>query len=352
MKNMKLLPKSVGSRKYFKALCKLTEDELLYGLNVELEKIGCNDVIVTKDYILSHGNIPVMLFAHLDTVHREIVSEIVDDGYTISSPQGIGGDDRCGVFMVLNVVKKLQKFGMRPYVCFTTEEEVGGIGVSRFIKDYPVNEFDVKFLIEFDRANANDMVFYDCINKDWIDYVGEKTGLKEAFGSYTDICDVMSAWQVVGVNISCGYYKAHTLAEYVDFYEMWRNINKVVDWLKDEKFETRFEYIEDMKNYGYLFGYKNYEDYVYENGYNEYDIYDEDNVLVGKTGKVFHVCMDCGALITEDEYHYTMKEFGTPLCTHCSDYYRSYIDEYNTSYYEEKLKDITFDDLEDLYDIK
>ena len=38
----------------------------------ELEKRNMNDIIATKKYIFAHGNIPVLLVAHLDTVHTQV----------------------------------------------------------------------------------------------------------------------------------------------------------------------------------------------------------------------------------------------------------------------------------------
>ena len=35
------------------------------------------------------------------------------------SPDGLGADDRAGVFMIMNIVKA----GFRPHVIFTTDEE-------------------------------------------------------------------------------------------------------------------------------------------------------------------------------------------------------------------------------------
>ena len=51
-------------------------------------------------YILVKGDAPIMLLAHMDTVHKTPVKDICTskDGNIIMSPQGIGGDDRCVFF--------------------------------------------------------------------------------------------------------------------------------------------------------------------------------------------------------------------------------------------------------------
>ena len=48
------------------------------------------------EYVLVPGDAPVMLVAHLDTVHKDRVRQIckTSNGNILMSPQGIGGDDR------------------------------------------------------------------------------------------------------------------------------------------------------------------------------------------------------------------------------------------------------------------
>ena len=71
-----------------------TQRELFRKLTVMYE----NAVVRKGSYILVPGKAPVMLVAHLDTVHREPVKTICrsDNGNILMSPQGIGGDDRRG----------------------------------------------------------------------------------------------------------------------------------------------------------------------------------------------------------------------------------------------------------------
>lgn len=308
------------NKEYFINLCKQSQAGLLDYLPIKLNQLGCTDVVCDEKYIFSHGNVPVMLVAHLDTVHKQAVKNVVVKGEIISSPQGIGGDDRCGVFMILYVLNQLAKKDIKPYVLFTTDEEIGGVGVAKFCKDYPVNECDIKFLIEFDRANAHDMVFYDCDTTEWKNYVGQQTGLVEALGSYTDICDIMDTWKICGVNISCGYYNAHTTKEYVKFDEMISNAKLVIDWLMREKFENTFVYESSWAGWG-----SKWSSYGY--GWDDFD--DDDTTLeyiVGNSGNRWFMCEDCGALISEDEANNTLAEFGIALCGSCGDYYGGYID--------------------------
>lgn len=229
----------------FEKIIKATQSELLYKiLPTELEKRGMNDLEKTDGYIFAHGNIPVMLVAHLDTVHNKV--EVIEKNNGVwSSPTGIGGDDRCGIYMILELLEKLN---VKPYVLFTTDEEIGGIGAKKFLNDYVYNEFDIKFMIEFDRKGFNDAVFYECQNKKFIDFIVEKMDMKFDYGSFTDICFIMEQWDVAGVNFSCGYYNAHRKDEYIIINDMLNVIEKTynliesIDFNSLEKFDAQCSY--------------------------------------------------------------------------------------------------------------
>ena len=142
------------------------------------------------NFILVHGVAPVMLVAHLDTVHEEPVRQIcaTEDGNILMSPQGIGGDDRCGVFAL---VKAYALSPVKPWLLFTCNEEIGGVGAENFCLAYeqgqlPAELSALKFLVEIDRRGANDAVFYDCDNPDFEEYITGK-GFVTAHGSFSDI---------------------------------------------------------------------------------------------------------------------------------------------------------------------
>lgn len=80
-----------------------TQPELKTCLHRWLEQNGFTPV--SRDgYLYAAGGVPVLLVAHLDTVHREPVLDICynADRTVAMSPQGIGGDDRAGVWMALH----------------------------------------------------------------------------------------------------------------------------------------------------------------------------------------------------------------------------------------------------------
>lgn len=227
--------------KSFIDICKMTQPKLKTYLNTYLTSVGYNTT-VGDGFVYAEGKIPVLLIAHMDTVHKEICKDIVEENGKISSPQGIGGDDRCGCFMIMNIVREL-----KCSVLFCEDEEIGGVGARKFVKSDVFDDVDVNYIIEFDRKGNNDAVFYNCDNKDFTSFVCDNTGLKEAYGSFSDISVIAPALCIAAVNMSCGYYNAHTTSEYVIIDEMMDIIEAAKALIKTES--DKFEYIAKKINY-------------------------------------------------------------------------------------------------------
>lgn len=221
-------------------LCRLDKKTLKKKLTNSLNKMYGN-VINEDGYLYAEGNIPVMLEAHLDTVHPHRVENVsikYDKSNTIiSSSEGIGGDDRCGIYMILTLIER----GFRPYILFTEDEEIGCIGARKFTKANI--KPDIKYIIEFDRHGKDDCVFYDCYNDNFVDYV-EKFGFKFNNGSCSDISYTAPYIGCAAVNLSCGYYFEHHIEEYVVFEEMNATINRAEKMLEDIGNVEKFIYID------------------------------------------------------------------------------------------------------------
>ena len=178
-------------------ILKHTQEELLVFLEHFLS-INKFPQTVTKDYIYAQGDIPVMLIAHLDTVHKAPPTEIYysKDLTTLISPTGIGGDDRAGVFIIMELILK----GFRPHILFTCDEEIGGLGAQNFVEDFRDNKLELKYILEFDRKGFDDCVFYDCDNKDFIKYI-TSFGFTEQYGTFSDISIIAPPLSVAAVNL-------------------------------------------------------------------------------------------------------------------------------------------------------
>lgn len=215
-----------------------------------------NALVSTGAFILVEGESLIMLVAHLDTVHKMPVKEICEtaDGNILMSPQGIGGDDRCGVYALVNCYKMALK---KPWLLFTCDEEIGGIGAQAFADAYlngelPEKLCDLKIIIEVDRRGQNDAVYYDCYNPDFENYIASK-GFEMQYGSFSDISIIAPALGVAAVNLSSGYYNAHTQHEYINRKQINATIQKVNEILQEaeESNFPKFEYVDRFSSYGY-----------------------------------------------------------------------------------------------------
>jgi hypothetical protein len=201
-------------------------------------------VIESDKYIYAIGNIDIALMAHLDTVFSEKNKRVFCDKEQeiFWSPDGLGADDRAGVYAILEI---LIKHKMRPHVIFTLDEEIGGVGAQELAKIK--NPFEnLKYIIQLDRRGQNDSVFYKCHNEEFESYINS-FGFETNIGSYSDISFVCPAWGIAGVNLSVGYENEHTYAEYLNFNFLNFTIQKVVDMLKAASNASIFEYKTSME---------------------------------------------------------------------------------------------------------
>jgi len=254
--------------KGFVKLCRKTQKEMKSYLEKRLKSSGYKNVVNEDGFIYAPGTIPVLVTAHMDTVHKEPVKDFyeyydpVKETHKIHSPQGIGGDDRCGIYIILRLIDA----GFKPYVLFCEDEEIGCVGSEMFCGTKHLEDLkDLKYLIQIDRHGNNDAVFYNCDNEDFTAFIENVTGYKEAWGTCSDISNLAPASGVAAVNLSCGYYHEHHLNEYVILEEMAATAVAVGKLLNEADTAEQYEYISAYRNRGY---YSRYDDW-----YDDYDYY-------------------------------------------------------------------------------
>lgn len=312
----------------FNTIARMKQPALLRSMKNYLKKYyPKNMVCVTEDYILVEGTIPVMLVAHMDTVFKSPPDKIYYDQkqHIMWSPQGLGADDRAGVYLIWKIVQA----GYRPHICLTTDEEIGGFGAMALVKDFPDQPFDIKYIVELDRQGTNDCVFYSCANEKFQEFV-EGYDFVSDWGTFSDISDICPAWKVAGVNLSVGYKGEHHETETLNTHAMMDTYRKVKKMLDDAKSENipHFEYIADpyeryyfnlgkkyAQAYGWNFPYEDDDDdWVYGQKLNGYypisksatqhkcqcvkchKIYDDDDVFPVKAKDhdgTYYYCLDC-----------------------------------------------------------
>lgn len=280
-------------------------------------------VINTMDYLYIKGNIPILLVAHLDTVHKEKVTDIwikQDNHNIITAVEGIGGDDRAGIYTITMIVKKLIKDGKKPYLLFTTDEEIGGLGAIEFTRN--VKTVPVNLIIEFDRRGANDVVNY---TNDYDDLTREieKFGFIESYGSFSDISILSPHFKIASVNLSSGYYNEHSKREYINLEEVNTIIEKGYNIINSNMIYKKYPYLESAKRflpYSNFYKYQasvlsdNICDYCYALTTNEYN--EQIDAIICDAclaDNDFKICPNCGELLDLHEeckccYYYDGKE--------------------------------------------
>lgn len=270
----------------FEQICKLNQAILWKTMNKFL-KNNYKKVVCTKDYIYAEGDIPIALVAHLDTVFPTPPTDIYYDTRkgVLWSPQGLGADDRAGVFSILKIIRS----GLKPHVIFTTDEERGGLGAMQLTIMQPVSPFkELKYIIQLDRRGTNDCVFYDCDNETFSAYI-QTFGFSEAIGSFSDISEICPVWGIAGVNLSVGYENEHSIGETLHIGPLFDTINKVKNLLRDAKNIDKFNYVPSKYSY-----YRNWYSSLYDTYYpTEYDVDDYTYMSV--------VCNTCGKSFSEYE---------------------------------------------------
>ena len=220
--------------KELKDIIQMNQSTLKEYLDLHLQDLGYTTVN-KKGFLYAEGDIPVLLVAHLDTVHSE-KAEIIcfsEDMRYVMSPQGIGGDDRCGVYMIMQLIRDF-----KCHVLFCEDEEVGGRGANKFVasKLKP----GVNFIVEMDRRGSNDAVFYHCDNPDFTDFV-LSFGFEENHGTFSDISVIAPPLNTAAVNISAGYYNEHRTHEYIDMLAVENNIRRIGEMIMADS--EHFEFI-------------------------------------------------------------------------------------------------------------
>ena len=223
---------------FFSKIAVVDQKHLKTQLTKMLQK-RYDTVIENEKFIYAIGDIDIALMAHLDTVFPEKEKNIFCDREReiFWSPEGLGADDRAGVYAILEILIKYKK---RPHVIFTLDEELGGIGAKELAKIK--NPFsNLKYIIQLDRRGKDDCVFYNCDNEEFEKYI-ESFGFVTNLGSYSDISFVCPAWKIAGVNLSVGYENEHSYMEYLNFTILKATIQKVLNMLDAANEASIFKY--------------------------------------------------------------------------------------------------------------
>lgn len=147
----------------------------------------------------------------------------------------LGGDDKCGVFIALKVAEMLPDLPLK--ILFTVQEESGCIGISHFIDNKLEFFDDVKYSLTIDRREGDNLLWSQCGKRSCDDEFaaklsreGVKVGIpvKLMDGSVADVIYIRDHVPN-SVNMSAGYYRAHSNDEYI----VPSEVDNIIDWVKN-----------------------------------------------------------------------------------------------------------------------
>jgi len=210
----------------------------------------------------SDGSSPNICFtAHHDTVHKtEGMQKVLYDPHLdvayVDHDECLGADCTTGIFLVLRMIEAKVP-GI--YVVHAGEE-IGCVGSTALIRDYPSWLMNTDAVISFDRYGTKSVITHQMgrrtASESFAESLAEVLGmpnlLPDPDGSYTDSNEYVD---VVGecTNLSVGYYSQHTKKEYQDvaYAIELKDALITADWSK-----LRFERLAGSLEYdGYYGGY-------------------------------------------------------------------------------------------------
>ena len=178
------------------------------------------------------------IVAHMDSFHDIIAprtliikNDIIYSTLYDSTPCGLNADDCNGILIALQLLETLPNLK----VCFTVEEEIGGVGAIE--TKYNERFFsDVGYLIQPDRKGSQDLIYYtNCTYIAAPEFIVDiypimnKYNYKKAKGLFTDVGIIAAEQGISGANISCGYYNEHTSGEYCNIKELENCLNFIYE---------------------------------------------------------------------------------------------------------------------------
>jgi hypothetical protein len=255
------------------------EEDMVEYICDELEKIhgvtfyrdNMMNIYATKG-TLEEGEFYPMFIAHTDTVHNKIDKIVVKEeklkrpytfgknfhdnlvdvlkAYDVNDlPTGIGGDDKCGIFICLELLKQLDKVKIGLFV----SEETGCHGSSKCDETFLQ---DVGYITQYD-APGNHLITEICsgvrlFERDSEFFTKTSKVITESFGNemlvqshpYTDISQLKKKIDVSCINMSCGYYNMHSPQEFISIEDVKCAIEAGKDMVKElglKKYEYQYK---------------------------------------------------------------------------------------------------------------
>lgn len=216
----------------------------------------------TGNLYLIYPNTPIVC-AHMDNVgtaeaQKHLHNIKIDSSGIIKGTHNMGADDKVGIFIALELHKRL---GKKVSLIFTIAEETGGIGAERFDKSL----IDTNtYMVVPDRYGRTDVI---ATNNDYCTEEFENAIMphlgKFGFKSNTGVrCDADKFNENINcINIACGYMAHHTDNEYVVWQDTVNTIEALTVLMQQDI--KRMKAPEPYKYLGMGYGYARSRDNYY-----------------------------------------------------------------------------------------
>lgn len=232
--------------------------------SIQTQKDSYGNLYITKG---TSDNYPCIV-AHMDTVHTNVPDyEVFEKGNILfafsgnGSQVGIGGDDKCGIYVALHALKFIKNLKL----VFYMDEEVGKLGSKHSIKNIKSWYEDCSYILQCDRKGNSDFISQSAgiylYSEEFLNAVKPlltQYKFKETVGISTDVDALVSGDVGVScVNISSGYYSPHSNREYVNVKDVNTSLSLVLSIINLLK-TTRYEHIHTPKVYSYSENYRSW----------------------------------------------------------------------------------------------
>ena len=232
-----------------------------------------NEIPFTKDengniFSLKNHKMPI-LSAHMDSVGlpdcgflNDFVNIFDYRGDKIIRGMGnIGGDDKCGIFIIL---MKLLKDKTINFI-FSIDEEVGCVGIKQVVPKNDISKFP--YALVLDRRGSGDII---CANNNYgtkefeeaLHEIGKEFKYSPATGACSDantIRDYISC-----ANLSVAYHNPHSKNEFVSLTQLYNTtlyVDAIIEGLKNKTFLKPIIAPVKQSTYVYDDDYRSWPDY-------------------------------------------------------------------------------------------
>ena len=303
------------------------------GIEYYTDKKG--NLYLTKGMLDSTDEYFPCVVSHMDTVHRthrnlienKVRLTIKEDNLgvlTAHHPEtdkqtGIGGDDKCGVYVCLELFNNFDKLKG----AFFVEEEIGMLGSKESDDRFFEN---VGYAIQFDAPSSNwisevcsGVKLFDEDFKTEIKGVLNESGYhKFSIDPFTDVNQLAKKYDFNCLNLGCGYYRQHSDLEFVVISEVEDSLVagvNLISKLSSKKYIHKKVEVKPILNESYSNGYYSNVDYDKFGDFDD-DVFKDEFDEMGAEVSEMVITMFIGGIGEKDIYEEVSK--------YLRDYYTNY----------------------------